>query len=123
MSRVNLPGAAARVRRVRPTPPAQGSLAVILEIALITVKPATEAQFEGVFPTAIRLLAESPGYLSHQLQRSIETPTRYALMVQWRTLEDHTVGFRGSPAFAAWRAQVAPCLAAPPVVEHFNRIV
>jgi heme-degrading monooxygenase HmoA len=94
---------------------------VILEFALITVKPATEEQFESVFPTAIRLLAQSPGYISHQLQRSIETPTRYALLVQWRTLEDHTEGFRGSPAFSAWRAQLAPFLAAAPVVEHFSR--
>jgi len=95
---------------------------VILEFALITVKPSTEEQFQSVFPTAIRLLAESPGYLSHQLQRSVETPTRYALLVEWRTLEDHTQGFRGSPAFAAWRAHLAPFLAAPPVVEHFSRI-
>jgi hypothetical protein len=31
-----------------------------------------------------------------------------------------TVGFRGSPAFGEWRAQLAPFLAAPPVVEHFQ---
>jgi heme-degrading monooxygenase HmoA len=95
---------------------------VILEFALITVKPSTEPQFESVFPTAIRLLAESPGYLSHQLQRSIETPTRYALLVEWRSLEDHTQGFRGSPAFSAWRAHLAPFLDGAPVVEHFNRV-
>ena len=94
---------------------------MILEFALITVKPSTEEQFQSVFPTAIRLLAESPGYLAHQLQRSVETPTRYALLVEWRTLEDHTQGFRGSPAFAAWRAHLAPFLAGAPVVEHFSR--
>jgi len=93
---------------------------VILELAQITVRPSTEAQFERVFPTAIRLLAASPGYLAHELHRSIETPNRYALMVRWRTLEDHTQGFRGSPAFTQWRAQLAPFLAAPPVVEHFR---
>ena len=95
---------------------------MILEFALITVKPATEEQFEGVFPRAIRLLAQSPGYLSHRLQRSIETPTRYALLVQWRTLEDHTEGFRGSPAFTEWRTMLAPFLAVAPVVEHFSPI-
>jgi heme-degrading monooxygenase HmoA len=93
---------------------------VILELAQITVHASTEARFESVFPTAIRLLAASPGYLSHELQRSVETPNRYALLVRWRTLEDHTVGFRGSTAFAEWRAQLAPFLAAPPVVEHFR---
>jgi heme-degrading monooxygenase HmoA len=94
---------------------------VILEFAQITVKPSTEAQFEAVFPTAVQQLAQSPGYISHELQRSVETPTRYALLVKWRTLEDHTVGFRGSPAFAAWRAHLAPFLDGTPVVEHFER--
>jgi heme-degrading monooxygenase HmoA len=93
---------------------------VILELAQITVHASTETQFEGVFPSAIGLLAASPGYLSHELHRSVETPNRYALLVRWRTLEDHTVGFRGSPAFGEWRAQLAPFLAAPPVVEHFR---
>jgi heme-degrading monooxygenase HmoA len=74
-------------------------------------------------PTASRAPAPliSPGYLSHQLQRSIETPNRYALLVQWRSLEDHTVGFRGSAAFAAWRAHLGPFLDGAPVVEHFEQ--
>jgi heme-degrading monooxygenase HmoA len=93
---------------------------LILEFAQITVRPGTEAQFEAVFPTAIQQIAHSAGYISHELQRSIETPTRYALLVKWRTLEDHTVGFRGSPAFAVWRAQLGPFLDGTPVVEHFQ---
>ncbi len=94
---------------------------MIVELAQLTVKASTEAQFEAVFPTAIRQIAQSPGYVSHELQRCIETPTRYALLIQWRTLEDHTVGFRGSPAFALWRAQIGPFLDGTPVVEHFER--
>ena len=93
---------------------------MILEVAQLSIRPATEAGFERIFPEAIRLLGASPGYLSHELHRSIESPSRYALMVRWRTLEDHTVGFRGSAAFGEWRAQLAPFLAAPPVVEHFR---
>ncbi len=79
---------------------------VILEFALIAVRPGSEAEFEKVFPAAEKVITASPGYLSHELRRSIETPNRFALLVQWRTLEDHTVGFRGSPAFAQWRALI-----------------
>jgi heme-degrading monooxygenase HmoA len=93
---------------------------MILELAMITVRASTESEFERVFPNAVKLISASPGYVSHELRRSIETPTRYALTVRWRTLEDHTVGFRGSPAFGEWRAQLAPFLAGPPVVEHFQ---
>ena len=42
---------------------------------------------------------------------------------QRATLEDHTVGFRGSPAFAQWRAIVGPFFAAAPQVEHFELVV
>jgi heme-degrading monooxygenase HmoA len=92
---------------------------VILEFALISIRPGSEAEFEQVFPVAEKVLAASPGYLSHELRRSIETPNRFALLVQWRTLEDHTEGFRGSPAFAQWRGLIGPFFDSPPVVEHF----
>jgi hypothetical protein len=43
-------------------------------------------------------------------------------MIYWDTLEDHTVGFRGGPLFAQWRAIVGPFFAAPPEVEHFELV-
>ena len=93
---------------------------MILELAIITVRSSREAAFEQAFATAVRLISASSGYISHELRRSIETPNRYALTIRWRSLEDHTVGFRGSPAFSEWRAQLAPFLAGLPVVEHFQ---
>jgi heme-degrading monooxygenase HmoA len=95
---------------------------VIVESALITLRSGSESQFEAVFPAAAKILAASPGYLSHSLHRSIETPNRYLLTVHWRTLEDHTVGFRGSPLFAKWRAHIGPFFEIPPVVEHFAAV-
>jgi hypothetical protein len=41
-------------------------------------------------------------------------------MIWWETLENHTVDFRESPAFAEWRAIVGPFFAQPPQVEHFT---
>jgi len=95
---------------------------MILEFALLTIRPGTERQFEAAFPAAISVLGGSRGYLSHELRRSMETPNRYALIVQWQTLEDHTVGFRGSPAFTQWRALIGPYFDSPPVVEHFEAV-
>ncbi len=91
---------------------------MILEIAQIDVKPGTEAEFEGAVAKAAPLFRNAKGCLAMELQRSIETPTRYRLMVQWRTLEDHTVAFRSSPEFQEWRGLVGHCFAAPPHVEH-----
>jgi heme-degrading monooxygenase HmoA len=93
---------------------------VIVEVALLSIRPGSEAQFEAVFRKAIAVPAASKGYLAHELKRSVETPNRYALRIEWETLEDHTVGFRNSPAFAAWRALVGPFFESAPVVEHFK---
>jgi heme-degrading monooxygenase HmoA len=95
---------------------------MIIEFALLTIRAGSERQFEAAFPEAIKVIGGSPGYLSHELRRSMETPNRYALIVQWQTLEDHTVKFRGSPAFTQWRAKIGPYFEGPPVVEHFRPI-
>ena len=95
---------------------------MIVEAVQLTITPGREAEFEAVFPRAIAVLATSQGYLAHELRRSVESPNRYALRVEWATLEDHTVGFRGSPTFLEWRALVGPFFAAPPVVEHFQPV-
>lgn len=93
---------------------------MILEFALITIRAGAEAEFESVFPQAAKILAGSRGYVSHRLRRSIENPSRYALLVEWKTLEDHTEGFRNSPAFAQWRGLIGPYFAEAPAVEHFR---
>jgi hypothetical protein len=43
--------------------------------------------------------------------------------VQWETLENHTVDFRGSTDFQEWRKLVGDCFAAPPEVEHVTEVV
>jgi heme-degrading monooxygenase HmoA len=95
---------------------------MIVEFALLTIRPGSEKQFEAAFPDAIKVIGGSPGYLSHELRRSMETSNRYALIVQWQTLEDHTVKFRGSPAFTQWRTKIGPYFDAAPVVEHFRSV-
>ena len=95
---------------------------MIVEIAQIAVTPGREAEFEAAFHVAVAAPAGSHGYLAHELRRSVETPNRYVLRIEWETLEDHTVGFRGSPAFTTWRSLVGPFFAAPPVVEHFRPV-
>jgi heme-degrading monooxygenase HmoA len=91
---------------------------MILEIAQIDVKPGLEAEFEAGVTKAAPLFKRAKGCRGMNLQRSIEKPGRYRLIVKWETLENHTVDFRGSEDFAAWRALVGPYFAAPPEVEH-----
>lgn len=91
---------------------------MIYEIALIEITPGMEAQFEEAFVKAGPLFERAKGCRSMEIQRSIENPSRYRLVVGWDTVEDHMVGFRESPDFQGWRALVGPCFASPPQVEH-----
>lgn len=92
---------------------------MILEVARLDVKPGQEQAFERTFARAQRLIAGMPGYLDHQLRRCIETPARYLLLVQWRDLEDHTVGFRESVEYQEWKALLHHFYSPFPEVEHY----
>lgn len=96
---------------------------MVLEAALLQVKAGEESAFEDAMRHAAPVIASAAGYVGHTLQRCIETPGRYLLLVQWQTLEAHTVGFRGSPAFAEWRAIISPYFAAAPAVEHYDGVL
>lgn len=96
---------------------------MVLEIAQIDVKPGTEAQFEAGVAKAVPLFRRAKGCKGMELQRSVEKPGRYRLFVQWETLENHTVDFRGSADFQEWRQLVGQCFEKPPEVEHTQRVV
>ena len=96
---------------------------MITEIAQIDVKPGMEAEFEAGVKKAAPIFKRAKGCHGMELRRSIEKPSRYRVFIEWETVEDHTVGFRGSPDFQEWRKLVSHCFAAPPEVEHVQQVV
>jgi heme-degrading monooxygenase HmoA len=96
---------------------------MILEAAVLQVRAGEEQAFEEAMRRAAPVIAGSPGYIGHQLHRCIETQGRYLLLVQWETLEAHTIGFRESPRFGEWRAIIGSFFAAPPHVEHYQSVL
>jgi heme-degrading monooxygenase HmoA len=95
---------------------------MILEAALLNVKPSRSEDFEAAFREASPLIAAMRGYLSHELQRCLEVSEKYLLLVHWQTLEDHTVGFRQSPQYQEWRRLLHHFYDPFPVVEHFEPV-
>ena len=96
---------------------------MILEIADLRIAPDKNAEFEAAIQRGVAtVIATAKGFRGFKVNRSVESPARYVLMIYWETLEDHTVEFRGGPLFAQWRAIVGPYFAAPPVVEHFELV-
>ena len=95
---------------------------MILEVADIRIPPGKNAEFEAAIGQGLAtvIASRATGYVAHKVHKGIESPERYLLMIWWQTLEHHTVDFRGSAAFADWRAIVGPFFAVPPAVEHFE---
>ena len=92
---------------------------MILEHAAIRILPTRAAEFvAAITQGASTVIAQPKGFRGYKVNRSIESPGRYILLIYWDTLEDHTVGFRHSELFAQWRAIVGPFFAQPPVVDH-----
>ena len=96
---------------------------MILEIADIRIRPGEQAAFDAAIRRGIdTVIARATGFRGYKVNRGVESPERYVLMIFWDTLENHTVGFRNSAAFGEWRAIVGPYFAVPPQIEHFTLV-
>ena len=96
---------------------------MVLEVAVLNVRPGQSAAFEEAFATAQAIISSMPGYLSHQLQRCREAPDKYLLLVKWQRLEDHTIGFRQSAGYQEWRRLLHHFYDPFPTVEHFDLVM
>jgi heme-degrading monooxygenase HmoA len=94
---------------------------MIVEVAILNVKPGLREAFEAAFAAAEPIMLAARGHLSHQLLHCLETPDRYILIVQWETLEAHTLGFRGGSQYAEWKRLLHHFYEPyPPLVEHYE---
>ena len=96
---------------------------MITEHALLEVIPGREGAFVEAMLAAKDHIAGSPGFVSLRVERCVERPSTFLLLVEWDRLEDHTEGFRGSAAYEEWRAALHHFYDPFPVVEHFEAVV
>ncbi|MGI9327442.1 MAG: antibiotic biosynthesis monooxygenase family protein [Pseudomonadales bacterium] len=96
---------------------------MIQELAILDVVPGQEAEFQQAFSQAQTIISSMPGYIRHELNRCLEAPSRFMLLVQWQSLEDHTVGFRGSAEYQTWKALLHHFYDPFPTVEHYQTIM
>ena len=94
---------------------------MILELADIRIHPGKQDEFDAAITKGVEtVISKAKGFRGYKVNKGVESPERYLLMIFWDTIEDHTVDFRQSPAFQDWRAIVGPYFAAPPAVEHYT---
>lgn len=96
---------------------------MIREVATLTIEPENRSDFEAAVAKARPLFLAAEGCHGMHLERVIEVPGSYRLIVEWETVEHHTKVFRGSAAFEEWRALAGPFFIASPVVVHTEPVV
>jgi heme-degrading monooxygenase HmoA len=95
---------------------------MVLELAILNVIPGREGEFEQAFAQARGIISSMPGFQSLELQKCLERPNRYALLVRWSRLEDHTIGFRQSAGYQQWKQLLHHFYDPFPNVEHYVSI-
>lgn len=96
---------------------------MIIEHALLQVKPGLEAEFEQAMRGALPLIKATPGFIRLTVKACLESPGKYLLLVEWETLEAHTQGFRGSERYAEWKERLHHFYEPFPLVEHYAEAV
>jgi heme-degrading monooxygenase HmoA len=96
---------------------------MVLEMATLDIVPDNEEAFEAAMRKAQPLIATTPGFRSIAVRRCVETPSRYLLLVEWETVEAHTVGFRQSDRYAEWRGLLHHFYDPFPLVQHYGEPV
>ncbi len=94
----------------------------VLEVADLRVSPGAEEAFTLAYRGVREVITGTEGCRSVRMTQSVETPSRFVLLVEWESVEAHERNFRETERFGTWRAAIGPFFAAPPFVEHFNDV-
>ena len=95
---------------------------MVLEVAILNVIEGKEKQFEADFAIAGQYISSIKGYIKHSLSKCMEQPNKYILLVEWETLEDHTIGFRQSAPYLEWKKLLHHYYDPFPVVQHYEAV-
>ena len=96
---------------------------MILEHAILNIKAGEGTAFVTTLNEALPLIKATPGFIRLEVKPCLENKDRYLLLVEWQTLEAHTVGFRSSGRYPRWRTLLHHFYDPIPVVEHYGDAV
>jgi enamine deaminase RidA (YjgF/YER057c/UK114 family)/heme-degrading monooxygenase HmoA len=95
---------------------------MILEVAPLQIRSGLSAEFEDAFQRAQPIIASVPGYISHELQRCLEQPDHYVLLVRWQSVAAHEQNFRGSGGYLEWKRLLHHFYDPFPKVLHYEAV-
>ncbi|MFK8163115.1 MAG: antibiotic biosynthesis monooxygenase [Lewinella sp.] len=92
---------------------------MILEHVHITITPDRVVEYLKAFKQARPLVQNQPGCHSCRLLPALGEPGVFLLLIEWRSKEDHTEGFRKSREYQAWSRLLHPFYDVFPEVRYF----
>src|SRR5262245_31848968 len=95
---------------------------MVLDIAEFTAVAGRAEQLQAGLLRGIEVVRRAEGCRSAQVRRCIEDPERFIFTIEWATLEDHTVRFRGGPLFAEYRGHITGLFREPVVARHYDAV-
>ena len=95
---------------------------MILEIAQYTALPGKADELAVGLLRGAEIIRRAKGCRSVTPRRQIEDRDKFIMAIEWDTLDDHIVGFRGSPQFAEYRSHLAGLYVEPIVALHYEII-
>jgi heme-degrading monooxygenase HmoA len=96
---------------------------MIVEHALLHVRPGQERAFEAAMTEARALIAASPGFQSIAVHPASESDGTYLLLVTWTDIAAHRDGFRRSERYEAWRGLLHGFYDPMPTVTYFEESI
>ncbi len=93
---------------------------MILEHAILCVRPGQSGDFERVMLKARVLIERQPGFQSIEVRPSSDGSERYLLLVQWDRIESHRERFRQSDDYQQWRGLLHEFYDPMPEVNYFG---
>jgi heme-degrading monooxygenase HmoA len=94
-------------------------MSTVYELAEFTIPAGREADFEQTMLVAQEVIGRTPGLISIEYWRGVETPNVYNLLLKWESMDAHLVEWRDSPHYAEWSALVVPFIEGTPRDAHF----
>ncbi len=93
---------------------------MIVEHALLQIRPGQSEAFETAMAEARLLVAAQPGFQSIEVRPSVDDPEIYLLLIKWDRIESHRDLFRQSAEYQQWRGLLHHFYDPMPVVNYYE---
>ncbi|MDM0012013.1 antibiotic biosynthesis monooxygenase [Variovorax sp. J22P168] len=91
-----------------------------LQVVLFRARKGESHKFARAMEQALPILRAAEGYRDHRFAPGIDEPDAHVLLVWWRAVDDHVIGFRQSARYGDWRALLDGHIYGEPYVRHFS---